>query len=463
MSDKLVERAINFSKLSLADKKRYSGEGFDEHSLKVAGILEKYNINDSTTLAVAILHHSIENGAATLEDVKKEFGEEVSGMLLTLKDLHLIKLTKSDQKEFVENLRKMFLALARDLRIIVIKLADILDNLRTLRYVQRSKQIEVAEETLEIFAPLAERLGMGEMKGEMQDYAFHYLYPKEYKETKKKLKQVITKLDKRLLKTRALLKQVLDKEGIIFSIESRSKHLYSLYTKLKREDINFDISKIYDLIAFRVVVNNIEDCYRVLGVVHNLWKPLPNRLKDYISSPKPNGYQSLHATVLSDGDKPFEIQIRTKDMHERAEYGISAHWHYDESKANKKIDLKKIEWVKNLRNWQEEILDSKEFVKTVIDDFLGDRILVFTPKGEIKDLPSGATPIDFAYLIHSDLGDRAVGAKVNGKLVALSKKLISGDTIEILVSKIKKPSRDWLSFVVTSSAKSKIKRSLRIT
>lgn len=458
MSDKLVERAINFSKLSLADKKRYSGESFDEHSLKVAEILKRYNINDQSTLAVAILHHSIENGAATSEDVKKEFGEEIAKMLLTLKDLHLIKLSKSDQKEFVENLRRMFLALARDLRIVVIKLADILDNLRTLKYVPRSKQIEVAEETLEIFAPLAERLGMGEMKGEMQDFAFPYLYPREYKDTKVKLKQVITKLDKRLLKIKSSLKQALDKEGIIFSIESRSKHLYSLYTKLKREDINFDISKIYDLIAFRIVVNNIEDCYRVLGVIHNLWKPLPNRLKDYISSPKPNGYQSLHTTVLSTGDKPFEIQIRTKDMHERAEYGIAAHWHYDESKKGEKVDLRKVEWVKNLRNWQEEILDSKEFVRGVIDDFLGDRILVFTPKGEIKDLPSGATPIDFAYLIHSDLGDRAVGAKVNGKLVSLNKKLLSGDTIEILVSKIKKPSRDWLNFVVTSSAKSKIKR-----
>lgn len=470
----LLKKAYEFTKLSLVGRKRYSGESFEDHGVKAAEILQRYDVKDPTTLAVAILHHSVEDGAAKIEDIEKEFGKEIADMLQTLDKLNIIKMADVTESDFVENLRKMFLYLAKDLRIVLIKLADLLDNLRTLQYIPKQKQKEVARMAVEIYAPLSERLGIGEMKGEIQDMAFPYLYPAEYKKTLRLLNTTIEKLQKRLISTRAKLRKFLDEEKIGFRIESRTKHLYSLYLKLKRPEIDFDISKIYDLIAFRVVVKNTEECYRVLGIIHNLWKPVPNRLKDYIAIPKPNGYQSIHTTVFGPGDEPFEIQIRTEQMHEEDEYGVAAHWHYDDTKAVAKsgeelnkglvMNKEKLQWVQSLRKWQDEITDNSEFLKTIKTDFFGQRIFALTPRGEVKDLPSDATPIDFAYSVHSFLGDKAMSAKVNGKMVALNIKLASGDVVEIVVSKDqhKKPNRDWLKFVVTSHAKKHIKKAHKL-
>ncbi|MDO8619305.1 MAG: HD domain-containing protein [Candidatus Daviesbacteria bacterium] len=468
----LVKKAYDFTSLSLTGKKRYSGDSFEDHGIQVSKILQDLDVNDTTTLVVAILHHAVLDGAATYSDVEAEFGSEVTSMLKTIEDLRVIKLTKTNQEQYAENLRKMFLYLAKDLRIVLIKLADVLDNLRTLQYVPKYRQKDVAKQALEIFAPLAERLGIGELKGQMQDLAFPIINSTEYIKTKKLLKNTETQLNKRSKKIKSTVFKIMKDEKISFSIESREKHLYSLYMKLKRPEINFDISKVYDLIAFRVVVENIEDCYKVLGIIHGIWKPVPERLRDYIASPKPNGYRSIHTVVFGPNTEPFEIQIRTREMHEDAEYGIAAHWHYDESKSslgseeqlNKGLIMnkEKLTWVLNLRNWQEEITDNKEFLKTIKTDFFGPRIFVLTPKGDIKDLPQGATPIDFAYAIHTHLGDKAVGAKVNHKLVSLDRKLKSGDMVEILASRDrhKKPSRDWLNFVVTTYARKKIKYSL---
>lgn len=470
----LIKKAVELANLSLDGKKRFSGELYVDHCLKVASILEEYNVKDPNILAVAILHHSVEVGIAKYEDIEKEFGPQVTSTLKTLNSLKIIDQIDLDEKEYIESLRKMLVSLAKDLRIVLIKLADILDNLRTLQFVPRQKQLAVAKQTLDIFAPLAERLGIGEMKGQMQDLAFPFIYPKEYQKTKKLVKTSMAKLNKKLLKVTHQLETALGEEKVPFKVSSRTKHIYSLFLKLKRPEVNFDMSKIYDLMAIRVLVETEEHCYQVLGIIHNLWRPMPNYVRDYIANPRPNGYQSIHTTVLGPDGQPFEIQIRTKKMHEMAEYGIAAHWHYDEAKTsgvsskdlnNLKIDLPKLQWVQNLRKWQEEITDNSEFLKSVKTDFFGRRIFVLTPKGEIKDLPEGATPIDFAYSIHTDLGNKAMGAKVNSKMTALNHELKSGDIVEILASKDahKKPSRDWLKFVVTSLAKKKIQRAYKIT
>lgn len=474
LNDPQLKKAYDFAKLSLAEKKRYSDESFEDHGVNSAAILKRYEIKDPLTLSVAILHHCVQDGAAKLEDVEKEFGTEAAQMLKVLNSLKVIKFAEINESNIVENLRKMFLFLAKDIRIVFIKLADLLDNLRTLKYLPKNKQKEVARLAIEIYAPLSERLGIGEMKGEIQDLAFPYLYKDEYIKTKKILKTNFKKLQKRLPKIRAEIKKALDKENISFRIESRAKHLYSLYLKLKRPEINFDIDKVYDLTAFRIVVTSTEECYKVLGIVHSLWKPIPSRVKDHIAIPKPNGYKSIHTTVFGPKGDPFEIQIRTQKMHEEAEYGIAAHWNYDDAKANMKLneqlkkgvlmDREKLKWVQALRKWQEEVTSDSEFLKSIKIDFFGQRIFVLTPHGDVKDLPCGATPIDFAYSVHSFLGNKAMGVKINGKMATLSCKLQSGDVVEVLTSKDKnkKPSRDWLNFVTTSHAKRLIKKAHKL-
>lgn len=469
LDNPLIAKAAEFARLSLAGKKRYSGEYFSDHCLKVARTLEGLKVTDPVTLAVAILHHSLSDSAATKDDIEKEFGKEISEMLSSLNKLRVIKLTESSKKEFAENLRKMFLALAKDLRVVLIKLADIYDNLQTIDFLDKAKQKEVAKETLEIFAPLSERLGIGELKGQMQDQAFRALYPEEYKKTVGLMKQERDTFNKTLLKIKGRLRIAFQRENINYRLESRTKHIYSLYLKLRRPEINYDISKIYDLIAFRIIVQSTEDCYKTLGIVHKLWKPMQDSVRDFIAHPKLNGYQSIHTTVFGPGDKPFEIQIRTSGMHEEAEFGIAAHWHYSEAKSKGVSDTKlttgiqatdKLKWVRQLSQWQKEISDNEEFLKSIKTDFFGQRIYVFTPKGDVIDLPAAATPIDFAYKVHTKLGDLATGAKVNGKLISLHTNLKSSDVCEIIISKDlhKKPSRDWLKFVVTSNAKHHIKK-----
>lgn len=473
LANPVFKKAYDFADQSMVGKLRHSGDSFADHGLNVAKVLQHFHVNDQSVLLAAILHHSVEDGAASHQDVAKEFGEDVAEMIETLNTLQVIKLTGGTEQLFIESLRRMFLTLARDMRIVLIKLSDILDNLQTLNYLRPEKQQRISKETLEIFAPLAERLGMGEMKGQMQDLAFQYLYPSEYAQTQKLLKTNVTALNKSLSQIKLTLNQALAEENIDYRIEARTKHLYSLYTKLKREEIDFDIQKVHDLIAFRIIVNSIEDCYRVLGIIHKLWRPAGNQISDYIANPKSNGYQSIHTKVFGPGRRIFEVQIRTEQMHEFAEYGVAAHWHYAEVKSKTKSSAildkgvakvsTKLDWVKQLSQWQNEVADNEEFLKSVKTDFFGKRIYVFTPKGDVKDLPEGATPIDFAYSLHSDLGDIAQGALVNGKMVALNTKLKNTDVCEIIVSKNpKKPNRDWLNSVVTGMAKRRIKKAYQI-
>lgn len=470
LDNPVIQKALDFANLSLAGKKRFSGEDIIDHCLRVEEMLWKYKVRDPITLTVALLHHSVDDGAAILEDIRKEFGEEVPSMMEALDKLHIIKLKETNEKEFFERLRKMFLVLAKDLRVVLIKFADIADNLTTLQYLAPEKRKEVARETLEIFAPLAERLGMGELRGEMQDLAFMHLEPKEYEWVKVYAKSDLAALGKTLLKIKAKLLVDLKKEGMDVEIQSRVKHVYSLYTKLNRPGVGRDLSKISDLIALRIITNSTEDCYLALDTIQRLFKLVPSPISDYIAHPKPNGYRSIHVKVYGPGDLPFEIQIRTRRMHEEAEYGLAAHWNYAEKKESGLSDEKisqgfaasaeKLEWVKKLSEWQKEVADDAEFLKSVKTDLFGERIFCFTPKGDVKDLPAGSTPIDFAYMVHTDLGNLVTGAKVNSRVVSLDTKLKSGDVVELIISKDphKKPSRDWLGFVVTSSAKRRIKK-----
>lgn len=471
-TDPIIKKAYDFANLSLAGQKRLSGEMIISHCKRVEEILWNFNVRDPLTLAVSLLHHSIDDGAATLEDIKKEFGIEITEMMEAIEKLHIIKLKLVNQEEFSEQLRKMFLILAKDLRVVLIKLADISDNLTTLNYLPEKKRVEVARETLEIFAPLCERLGMGELRGQMQDLAFENLYPKEYLWLKNYIKNGLEKLGKNLLKIKAKLLMVLKDEGISAEVQSRIKHTYSLYNKLIRPEIHNDLTKIHDLIALRIIVSTEEDCYKILDIIQKLFKVTPEPISDYIIHPKPNGYRSIHIKVYGPDDLPFEIQIRTKKMHEEAEFGLAAHWNYADLKSSGLSDEKisqgiatsaeKLGWVKSLSQWQNEIVDNKEFLKTVKTDFFGKRIFCFTPKGDVKDLPLGATPIDFAYSVHTDMGNRITGAKVNGKQTSLGSKLKNGDVVELLLSKDlkKKPSRDWLKIAVTTCAKRQIRKSL---
>ncbi|OGE20623.1 hypothetical protein A3A14_03380 [Candidatus Daviesbacteria bacterium RIFCSPLOWO2_01_FULL_43_38] len=463
-------KALDFARLSLAGKKRNSGEFVVDHCIRVTETLLRFKVNDPPTLVASILHHSLHEGAANIEDIRKEFGEEVGVMMEAFEKLRIIKPKEEMGDVFAENLRKMFLVLAKDLRVVLIKLADILDNLTTLQYVDEVKRREVCQKALEIFAPLAERLGMGEMRGQMQDLAFMYLQPAEYKWVQSYTKSNLEKLGKELLRIKGSITLALKKEGIPAEVQSRVKHIYSLYTKLTRPEIKKDLSKIHDLIALRIIVSDTEECYKVLDIVHKEFKPLPEPISDYIAHPRPNGYQSIHTRVYGSGDLPFEIQIRTRVMHEEAEYGVAAHWNYAEKKEKGLSDEKisqgfaasaeKLDWVKRLGQWQTEITDDSEFLKTVKTDLFGQRIFCFTPNGDVKDLPAGATPIDFAYTVHTEMGDSVSGAKLNGKVVSLDTKLKNGDVVELVLSKDmkKKPSRDWLHFVVTPTAKRKIKK-----
>ncbi len=469
-TDPIVKKAYDFANLSLAGQKRLSGEDIIDHCQRVEEILWNLGVHDPITLAVAILHHAISDGAANSEDIKKEFGEEIAAMLETIDKLQVIKLNENSQVDFSENLRKMFLVLAKDLRIVLIKLADIADNLTTLKYLKPEKKKEVAKETLEIFAPLCDRLGMGELRSQMQDLAFENLYPTEYEWVKSFTQNDLEKLGKDLLKIKAKLATVLKDKEINAEIQSRIKHSYSLYTKLQRPEIDKDIKKIQDLIALRIIVETEEECYKVLDIVQNFFRVMQNSVSDYIVHPKPNGYRSIHIKVYGPDDLPFEIQIRTRKMHEEVEYGLAAHWNYAEKKESGLSDEKisqgfatsaeKLEWVKSLSQWQKEVTDDQEFLKTVKTDFFGTRIFCFTPKGDVKDLPDGATPVDFAYHVHTDIGNRITGAKVNNKVISLNSKLKNGDVVELLLSKDlkKKPSRDWLQFVVTGLARRQIKK-----
>lgn len=456
----LARRAYEFARTAHQGQKRSSGEPYFNHCLATAQTLIDMRL-DAKTIIAGLLHDVVEDTKYTLQDIKKNFGEEIAFMVEGITKLGKIKFRGDQQK--IENLRKMFLAMAEDVRVVLIKLADRLHNMNTLQFVPPEKQKRIALETLEIYVPLAHRLGMGEIKGHLEDLSFQYLYPKEYKWVIDNLSEKYQEREKYIEKITPVIHQELNKENINpLKIDARAKHYYSLYKKLLKYDMNFE--KIHDLVAVRIVVNTIEECYGVLGVIHKLWRPMPGKIKDYIALPKPNGYQSLHTTVFCLDGKITEFQIRTVKMHDEAELGIAAHWLYAEKgkpKTGIKLDDKRFSWVSQLRDWQHEVSGSQEFLESLKIDFFKDRIFCLTPKGDAIDLPENASPIDFAYHIHSDIGDHCSGAKVNGKMVPLSHILQNGDVVEILTQKKHVPSRAWLEFSKTSIAKNRIRHSLK--
>lgn len=479
---RLVKKAYQFAEKAHCGQKRGTGEPYIQHPLEVAYLLADDKL-DAKTISAALLHDVAEDNPQMMERMKKEFDPEIIRLVKGVTKLGKIKIKKSwflplrilqDKKEeqlgferHVENLRKMFMAMSEDIRIILIKLTDRLHNMQTLEGVKKTKQKRIAQETLEIYTPLAQRLGMGKIKGDLEDLAFPYVHPEEYQDLKKRVGSRYEKKEKYIAKIKYILKEELEKHNIkVKKIHGRKKHLYSLYRKLKKYD--HDLSKIYDLVALRIIVSTTEDCYKTLGIIHNLWKPLIGRIKDYIALPKPNGYQSLHTTVFGPEGEIFEIQIRTAQMHEQAEHGVAAHWHFSEQKGTKnyfsrqitQISKNELCWLKELAEWQKKAKDKEEWTKGVKMDFFEDRIFAFTPQGDVFDLPIGATPIDFAYAVHTDIGDSCIGAKVNNKIVSLDYNLKNGDIVEIITGKKAQPKRDWLSFVKTSRAKGKIKAKL---
>lgn len=473
MDDVLYKKALDFATLAHTGQKRLSGEPYISHPTTVANTLKEWHM-DTATVVAGLLHDTIEDGGALREDIIKEFGEEVANLVDGVTKITKIHLTGSTQNEFVENLRKMLLVMARDLRVVFIKLADRLHNMQTLQYLQSEKQTENAKETLEIYAPLAERLGMGEIKGQLEDLAFPYLYPQEYLKLKKDSQSFYKSAEKYIQDFKLELLKLLVSKHVAAQIDVRRKHLYSLWRKLQRPEIDGDLNKIYDLFAARVLVSTVEDCYLSLGAIHGAWHPVPYLgVSDFIANPKPNGYRSIHTKVFGPLGKIVEIQIRTHLMHEEAEMGLAAHWQYSAAKSAGVSDTKlesgqvrvgsKLIWVKQLVSWQKEMSDSQEYLDALKFDALQHRNLVFSPIGDVYDLPRGATSIDYAYAVHTKLGNQATGVKVNGKMVPLSHKLINGDVVEIIIDrKRNKPNHEWLDFVVTTTARHEISKALKM-
>jgi GTP pyrophosphokinase len=459
----LIRDAYDFAAQAHQGQKRVSGEDYIFHLLATAETLANLQV-DSKTIAAALLHDVLDDCSISKKELEKKFGKEIAFLVEGVTKID--KLHYHGVQRAVENLRKMFLAIAQDIRVILIKLADRLHNMRTLSVMPPEKQQRIALETMEVFAPLADRLGIGQIKGELQDLCFSYLMTGEYNWLKKQVKEKYEERKRYLEKIIPVIKKNLAKEKInSLEINHRAKHYWSLYQKLQRHEMN--LNRIYDLVALRIIVKTIEDCYAVLGVIHKLWRPLPGRIKDYIALPKPNGYQSLHTTVFCQGGKITEIQIRTAQMDEEAERGIAAHWYYNEKKGLRAMlkriltpaPEKELTWIKQLQEWQKEIKGSPdEFFQSLKIDFFKDRIFIFTPKGDVINLPDGATPIDFAYNIHSEIGHHCQGALVDDKLVSLDTPLANGQVVEIVTNKIQKPSRDWLKFAKTNLAKNRIKQ-----
>ncbi len=451
----MVARAYEVASRAHTGQRRLSGEEYVQHPLEVASILADINL-DAATIAAALLHDTVEDTPLTLDEVKADFGEDVAHLVEGVTKLSRISFRSSQQLQ-AENIRKMLLAMAEDVRVVLIKLADRLHNMRTLDPLPEAKRSRIAMETLEIYAPLAHRLGMGQVKWELEDLAFRHLEPAAYNDVVSRVARKRQERERLVSDIKEILQRELEKIDMAADITGRPKHMYSIWQKMSREQKDF--SQIYDLLAIRVHVDSVKDCYGVLGVVHSLWKPLPGRFKDYIAMPKSNGYQSLHTTVVSHTGEPIEIQIRTREMHNVAEYGVAAHWAYKEGDAAETRFDQKLSWLRLLMEWQKEVSDAESFVDAVRVDIFQDEVFVFSPRGDVYNLPAGSTPVDFAYRVHTEVGHRCIGSKVNGRMVPLDYELKNGEIVEILTSKAPHgPSRDWLNFVKSASAKERIRK-----
>jgi GTP diphosphokinase / guanosine-3',5'-bis(diphosphate) 3'-diphosphatase len=455
----LLRRAFRFAVKAHEGQQRRSGEDFIHHPWGAAKILAELRL-DEPTIAAALLHDVVEDTGTDIKEVRDEFGDEIAQLVDGVTKLTRVQFQSREQAE-AENYRKLIVAMAQDVRVILIKLADRLHNMRTAEFWGKQKQIQKAKETLEVYAPLAHRLGINKLKWELEDLAFMTLHPRKYEEIKAMVSERRADREEHVREAALVLKAELEKVDIPAEISGRAKHFYSIYDKMAKKGREFN--EIYDLTAMRVIAERdgdegTRDCYGALGLIHSLWKPMPGRFKDYVAMPKLNGYRALHTTVIGPEGRPLEIQVRTRDMHETAEFGVAAHWAFD--KGGKKVaEDEWLAWVKQLMDWEEEEADPREFIKAFRTDLFADEVYVFTPQGEVKVLPAGSTPIDFAYAVHTDVGHRMVGAKINGRIVPLHYRLKSGDFVEILTAKGGRgPSRDWLSLAASSKARNKIRQ-----
>ena len=452
----IIKLALDYAETAHKGQLRATGEPFINHSIATATTLADMGMDESTVLA-GILHDIHEDTLCTLEDIEKNFGKDVARLVEGVSKLGRVKYRGVER--YIESLRKMFIAMAEDIRVIMIKFADRIHNLQTLYAHPPHKRKRIAVETLEIYAPIANRLGMEKIKSELEDLSFQYAYPEEYAWLQAQTVERYHEAERHLKIIKKQLEKELQHTNVKYlAVEGRGKNLFRLYKKVLQH--NRDIGKVHDLIALRIIVETVPQCYTVLGIIHRRWTPIKGRIKDYIAQPKPNGYQSLHTSAFCDHGEIVEFQIRTKEMHEEAEHGIAAHWRYDESDI-KRVS-KKLAWVEELRKWKEDIKDNEKYLERLKIDVFQNRIFVFTPKGDVIDLPEGATPVDFAYHVHSDIGNKMTGARINGNIASLKTILKSGDVCEIIVDKKRRgPNLDWLSFVKTNTARGHIRNSRR--
>ncbi len=453
----IVKKAYDYSLKHHDGQTRASGEPYLVHPLEVALVLAEMKM-DPVAIAAGLLHDSVEDTSVTIDDIQKEFGEQVAHIVEGVTKISKIDFATREEQQ-AENLRKMMLAMVDDIRVVLIKLADRLHNMRTLEHLAPDRQHKIAEETLEIYAPIAHRLGMGKIRGELEDLGFRFLDPLGYEQVEKAVNARRKQGEAFLAKMQGIIGDKLKEAGIQARVESRIKRVYSIHKKLQRQRISVD--QVYDLCAMRVVTRSLQDCYAVLGIIHNLWRPVPGRIKDFIAMPRPNFYQSLHTSVITEDGTPFEIQIRTEEMHKMAEEGIAAHWKYKDGPVSAQ-DEQRLAWLRQVVEWQRDVSDPNEFLSTLKVDLYPEEVYTFTPKGKVVVLPRDATPIDFAYTIHTEVGHTCIGAKVNGRMVPLRYKLHSGDIVEILTQPGHKPSRDWLGLVKSSRSRNKIKHWLNV-
>src|SRR5438094_5402050 len=455
----IVEKAYEFSQKNHAGQTRASGDPYLVHPLEVACVLAEMKM-DPAAIAAGLLHDSVEDTSVTAVEIRQEFGEQVAHIVEGVTKIGRIDFSSREEQQ-AENLRKMMLAMVDDIRVVLIKLADRLHNMRTLEHLPPERQQKIAKETLEIYAPIAHRLGMGKVRGELEDLSFRYTDPEGYADVKQSIDSKRHASEELLNEIRRTVEAELRREGIPAKVESRMKRAYSVYQKMKRQKIGVD--QVYDLLALRIVTDSVKNCYAALGVIHNEWRPVPGRIKDFIAIPRPNLYQSLHTSVIGPRGQPFEVQIRTEEMHRIAEEGIAAHWKYKEGRKGPAVDDQRIAWLRHLVEWQQDMQDPGEFMSTLKVDLYPEEVYTFTPRGRVIVLPRDATPIDFAYAIHSDIGATCVGAKVNGRIVTLRYALKNGDIVEIMTQPNHLPSKDWLSIVKTSRARNKIKHVINTT